>query len=78
MNISDKTGGVALKEKIVIGSVTYAIKAKKEVEARGLSTRVVKASQKETKGCSYALEIEAKDRLRVYAILDELAISYQR
>ena len=67
-----------MKEKIVIGSVTYAIKAKKEIASRGVFARVVKASQKQSKGCSYGLEIEAKDRMRVYAVLDELGIAYRR
>ena len=40
--------------------------------------RVVKASQKQSKGCSYGLEFEAKDRMRVYAVLDELGIAYRR
>lgn len=67
-----------MKEKIVIGSVTYALKAKKELSQRGIRTRVVKASQRESSGCTYGIEIEASERFRIYAILDELGISYQR
>lgn len=67
-----------MKEKIVIGSVTYAIKAKKELSQKGVRTRVVKAAQKESSGCTYALEIEGSERFRVYAYLDELGISYQK
>ncbi len=71
-------GEIALKEKIIIGSVTYAIKAKKELEKRGIRARVVKAAQKGVSGCSYAVEIDQSDRFRVYASLDELGISYTR
>ena len=67
-----------MKEKIVIGSVTYAIKAKKELARKGVNARVVKAAQKESSGCTYALEIESHERFRVYAYLDELQISYQK
>ena len=67
-----------MTEKIVIGSVTYAIKAKKELERIGIRTRVVKASQRESSGCTYALEIDPSDRFRIYTHLDELGISYQR
>lgn len=67
-----------MKEKIVIGSVTYAIKAKKSLEQKGIRARVVKASQKESSGCTYALEIEATDRFRIYSHLDEIGVSYQR
>ncbi len=67
-----------MKEKIVIGSVTYAMKAKKELGQKGVRTRVVKASQKQSTGCTYAIEIEASERFRIYSYLDELGISYQR
>lgn len=74
-----KAKGVSvMKETIVIGSVTYAIKSKRELAQRGIHARVVRASKAEGSSCIYGIEIDTRERMRVQAILDELSIAYQR
>ena len=67
-----------MKETVVIGTVTHAMKGRKELQKRGYRVRLVKASRASERGCVYGLEIDASERYAVYAVLDALSLPYQR
>lgn len=64
---------------ITVGSVTYALKAKKLLAREGLTAKLVKAdpSDKGGSGCTYGLEFPARDFYTVASILRSAGIYYQ-
>lgn len=59
--------------KILIGSISYAIKAKRLLAREGITANVVKETDK-TEGCSYGLSFADRDAYRVSAILSSAGI----
>lgn len=63
---------------ITVGSVTYAIKAKKLLLREGLSARLVKnGSESSARGCMHGIEIPTKDFFGAAAVLRDAGIPYQ-
>lgn len=61
-----------------VGSVTYAIKAKKLLAREGLSSKLVKAdTSKTSSGCEYGIEFLSKDLYAAASILRSAGIYYQ-
>ncbi len=61
--------------KLILGSVTNAMKAKRALQAIGLHPFVTKVST-ETTGCIYVIEIERNHQFAAFAALREKGISY--
>ncbi len=64
-------------DRIIIGSVTYATKAKKALEGVGINARIRKFDTYTKNGCHYGLEIPSGHLLTVAAVLRPLKIPYQ-
>ena len=62
--------------KILIGSISYAIKAKRLLVREGITANVVKETDK-TEGCSYGLSFSECDAYRVTAILSQAGIGFK-
>ncbi len=61
---------------IVIGSITYAMKAKNALSSVGIRATVRKLKPGK-KGCSYGLEIPGGNLLTVASVLRNIGISYE-
>lgn len=61
---------------ILIGSITYALKAKTALGEAGVKARLRKLQPKNYDGCSYGLEIPEGNLLAVAAVLRPLGIQY--
>jgi hypothetical protein len=64
-------------DSIIIGSITYALKAKNALADAGIRARVKKFPPSELRGCNYGLELPAGMLLTVAAVLRPLHIQYQ-
>ena len=66
------------KATITVGSITYALKAKKALERLGIRAGVVKSrSQTGGKGCSYGIEYPIHHEMTVVSELRRLGISFE-
>lgn len=63
------------KKLIKIGSITYALKARKALSAIGIRTRLQKTSS-DANGCAYSIEISEQQLFAVIAELKKQGISY--
>ena len=62
---------------ITVGSMTYAIKARKILRAKGITTRLVKLDSALTEyGCSYGIEFRSHESYNVYEALKKNGINY--
>ena len=61
--------------KLILGSVTNAMKAKRALQAIGLHPFVTKISSEDT-GCIYVIEIERQRQFAAFAALRENGIPY--
>ena len=62
---------------ITVGSLTYAMKARKILRAKGITTRLVKLDSALTEyGCGYGIELPSYESYNVYTILKENGINY--
>ena len=62
---------------ITVGSVTYAIKAKKLLERSGIKAQLVKVeSHKSSKGCNYGIKITSALFFDTVALLRNKGIDY--
>ncbi|MBP5428270.1 MAG: DUF3343 domain-containing protein [Clostridia bacterium] len=59
--------------RILVGSISYAIKAKRLLAKEGILTNVIKDSN-HTSGCSYGLSFDPRDAFRVSAVLSHSGI----
>lgn len=64
-------------DSIIIGSITYALKAKNALAEVGIRARVKKFPPTEQRGCNYGLELPSGVLLTVAAILRPLHIQYE-
>jgi len=63
---------------IAVGSVTYAIKAKKLLERQGVNAVLVKVdSSKNDGGCTHGIRINASYLYDAIAILKKMGIDYR-
>ena len=62
---------------IVIGSITYALKARNALQNAGIKARLKKLEPTGKKGCSYGVELPPGELLTVAAILRPLNIDYE-
>ena len=60
-------------EKTVIGSISYAIKAKRLLAKEGIKAELIKETERST-GCSYGLSYPAREAFRVAAVLSSAGI----
>jgi hypothetical protein len=65
------------RETIMIGSVTYAMKAKKLLDGIGVRARLIKKTVTSDRGCTYGLEYDSEYRLQVAMQLRQNGISFQ-
>ena len=64
------------KSVAAIGSVTYAMKAKKALERIGIRASLIKVTpRKEGDGCTYGIEYDAAHEMAVAGVLRTLGIS---
>lgn len=61
------------KSKVLVGSISYAIKGKRILAKEGITANLIKESD-HTAGCSYGLSFEERDEYRVYPILSAAGI----
>lgn len=62
---------------ITVGSLTYAMKARKILRAKGINTRLVKLDSALTEhGCAYGIEFRSYESYSVYSVLKENNINY--
>ena len=59
--------------RIIVGSISYAIKAKRLLAKKGILAGIVKETD-HTEGCSYGLSFAEKDAYRVYTVLADAGI----
>lgn len=64
-------------QKIRIGSITYAMKARRQLSLRGIRAGLIKTDNGENEGCVYGIEIPEDRLLDAVAILRESRIEYQ-
>ncbi|MBQ4324201.1 MAG: DUF3343 domain-containing protein [Clostridia bacterium] len=62
---------------ILIGSITYALKARNALAEAGIRARVRKLEQTNRRGCSYGLELPPDVLLTVASVLRPLNIDYE-
>ena len=60
-------------ERILVGSISYAIKAKRLLAKEGIASNLIKDST-HTSGCSYGLSFDPRDAFRISAVLSEAGI----
>ena len=63
-------------ELILIGCITYAMKAKNALSENGIKARIRKLQPRNRSGCSYGLELPEGTLLTAAAILRPLHIPY--
>ena len=62
---------------VLIGSITYAMKARKIVKEQGIDAQIVKHDTKGRKGCSYGLICKAENTIAIIGILRANNIPYE-
>ncbi len=63
---------------IIIGSITYAMKARKALSARGIRARLIKSEPNlENRGCAYGIEVPETSLLDTIAELRRKNIDYR-
>ena len=72
-------GALNLKTTVItVGSVTYAIKAKKLLLREGISAKLIKVSDTIiAQGCAHGIEIPAKDFYTAVSVLRNANIEYK-
>jgi len=61
------------KGNVLVGSISYAIKAKRLLAKEGISAELIKETD-HSSGCSYGLSYEARDSYRIFAVLSAAGI----
>lgn len=62
---------------LILGSVTYAVKARRLLARSGINARLIKLSGKETAdGCSHGIELASSRFFEAVVILKENGIAY--
>ncbi|MBQ2718800.1 MAG: DUF3343 domain-containing protein [Clostridia bacterium] len=66
-----------MKTKIVIGSITYAQKARRALSAQGIRARLIKADSGPAEGCVYGIELTEDEAPAAIRELRRLGIDYR-
>ncbi|MBR7095956.1 MAG: DUF3343 domain-containing protein [Clostridia bacterium] len=66
-----------MDRKIVIGSITYAQKARRALAPLGIRARLIKAEALPAEGCVYGIEIAEENTLTAISELRRLGIDYR-
>ncbi len=66
-----------MSRRIVIGSVTYAQKARHALSRRGIRARLTKAEAEDSGGCVYAIDVREGDLPAAVQELQRLGIEYR-
>ncbi len=66
-----------MNRRIVIGSVTYAQKARTALSRRGIRARLTKAEAEDTQGCVYGIDVREGDFPAALEELHRLGIDYR-
>ena len=62
---------------VTVGTITYALKAKKLLSRAGIRSKLVKVESGATQnGCTHGIEISAKDFYHAVLVLKENGINY--
>ena len=64
-------------QKLRIGSITYAMKARRQLSLRGIRASLIKTDGEEGSGCVYGIEIPEERLLEAIAVLREGRIEYR-
>ncbi len=64
-------------QKIRIGSITYAMKARRQLSLRGIHAGLIKTDGGENEGCVYGIEIPEDRLLQAITVLRESRIEYR-
>lgn len=59
--------------KLLIGSISYAIKAKRLLAREGIAANLIKETD-HTSGCSYGLSFDGRDAFRISSVLKSAGI----
>lgn len=62
--------------KIIIGTITYTMKAKKVLNEQGITAYVAKYDGTNHQGCSYGLKIKQEEYINAVGILNEHGIRF--
>ncbi len=63
---------------LTVGSVTYAIKAKRLLSREGISAKLIKSNAENTaEGCAYGIKFPTKDFYGAVSVLRSAGIYYQ-
>lgn len=62
---------------VLIGSITYTMKAQRALKESGIDAMLVKREGNERRGCAYGLRLHASRFLSAIARLKELHIDYE-
>ena len=62
---------------LLFGSLTYAMKAKRLLEREGVTCKLQRISERESKGCDYGIHIEEGRLLHATMLLREALIPYR-
>ena len=61
---------------LTVGSMTYAIKARKTLNRNDIPSKLVKIDESKVKGCAYGIEIDDTKLLSAVSALKENGIQY--
>ena len=64
-------------QKLQIGSITYAMKARRQLSLRGIRASLIKTDDGEGRGCVYGIEIPEDRLLQAITVLREGRIEYR-
>lgn len=62
---------------IIIGSITYAMKAQKALKEMGIHASLIKKNGETRRGCSYGISVSTSHFMATIAKLKELNIEYE-
>lgn len=62
---------------IIIGSITYAMKAQKALKEIGIHASLIKKNGELRRGCSYGIRVNASHFMATIGKLKELNIDYE-
>ena len=62
---------------IIIGSITYAMKAQKALKEIGIHASLIKKNGESRRGCSYGIRVNVSHFMATIAKLKDLNIDYE-
>ena len=62
---------------ILIGSITYTMKAKKILSSHAINATIIKYDSPSHRGCTYGLKFQQNQHMTIVGILNQHNIRYQ-